>query len=128
MVLGCSTFSASFGAASGMLTCWATQVNVSFHSDKARLRRFRLPLIVTAVVTAIAFTFAHFEITGARTVFAFVNVSVFTIGAALAALSLVCIFRHRRWSFTIDLSLGTAAAVFMLLWLIPIYVYGLLSP
>ncbi len=103
-------------------------MNISFHSDKVRLRRFRLPLIVTAVVTAIAFTFAHFEITGARTVFAFANVSVFTIGAALAALSLVCIFRHRRWSFIIDLSLGIAAAVFMLLWLIPIYVYGLLSP
>jgi hypothetical protein len=123
-----STLVCSVRGGVGRATRWATQVNITFESDKARLHRFRLPLILTAIATAIAFVFAHFELSGARIVFALANMTVFTIGAALTALSIVCIVRHRRWSFIFDLSLGIVSVVFMIAWLIPIYVYGLLTP
>ena len=78
-------------------------------------------MLATAVVAAVAFALSEYGFPVARKVFAFTNASVFVFGATLAALSLVRIIRHRRWSFAVDFAIGAAGVVFMMAWLIPMY-------
>ena len=97
-------------------------------TDRRRLRSLRRCLFASVLFGAFCYVPEHFELAGARSVFAVANLIILVLGAILASASFRAIACHRRLAFLIDAATGLGASTAILISLRLMYTYGILRP
>ncbi len=93
----------------------------------ATLKRFTWPLIGSFIAVAFSATLDHFQLVG-RLALAISNVALICISALFTSISVLSLIRHRRAVFAGTFALGALLCVSSCLWLIPMYLHGILRP